>query len=366
MLKSSKRNSELLSKIERITKIGIFEIDLITGRWTASDNFINIFGLPQKDLFTREEFQRILHPEDYHAVKNYFFDCLRLKKDFSYEYRCLGPNDETIHVNNRSRISYDDDGTPLQLIGVKQDITEHKQFELKLSQLNKLIQKKDRVLGEVAHDLRAPMAQIMMIANILEEELHGETQNMFSLLKETCSTTESIISELIEIAELEDFNTELKKSVLDLNRIIEQSINNYKFKLKEKKLTLKTSFSSNARVYVDKKKMLRVVENLLSNAIKFTPENKSIFISTKSEAETVQLIVEDDGIGIKDEHIPLLFDPYSSPIRRQGTNGEHSTGLGLNIIKQIIDLHKGKIEVESKLNHGTAFTVSLERNLPDR
>jgi len=365
VLKYSKSNNELLSKIERITKIGIFQMDLTTGSWTGSENFINIFGLPHKDQFTREEFQRILHPEDYHAVKNYFLDCLRQKKDFSYEYRCIGPNGKTIHVNNRSRISYDDDGTPLQLIGVKQDITEHKQFELKLSQLNKLIQKKDRVLGEVAHDLRAPVAQIMMIANILEEELHGETQNMFSLLQETCSTTESIISELIEIAELEDFNTELKKSVLDLNSIIEQSINNYKFKLKEKRLELKTSFSSNVRVYVDEKKILRVVDNLLSNAIKFTPENKSILISTKSDGETVQLIVEDEGIGIKDDHIPLLFDPYSSPIRRHGTNGEHSTGLGLNIIKQIIDLHKGNIEVESKLDQGTSFTVSLKHNLPD-
>jgi len=358
-------NEELLSEIEKIATLGSYEVDLKTGMWRGSDNFIKIFGLPRKDKYTQKEFQSIVHPDDYEEVMDFFQECLEKQKDFNYQYRCIRPDGKVIHVNSRSKISYDEDGEPKKVFGVKQDITEQKKSEQKLIRLNKLIQKKDEILGEVAHDLRAPLAQIMMLANLLEEKLQDEEKKLFSLLKETCDTTDDIISELIEIAEMEDFNYELEKSVTNFNKVIEQSIQCYKPQLENKNLELKTSLSSGATAFTDKKKIRRVVDNLLSNAIKFTPEGNAIFISTKITEDQIKLIVEDEGIGIKKEHLSHLFDPYSKPIRRQGTNGETSTGLGLNIIKQIVDLHNGDIKVTSAFNEGTTFTVTLSRNLTD-
>lgn len=356
-------NEELLSEIEEIATLGSYEVDLKTGMWRGSENFINIFGLPRKEKYTQEEFQSIVHPDDYDELMDFFQQCLEKQKDFNYQYRCIRPNGKVIHVNSRSKISYDKDGTPLKVFGVKQDITDQKRSEQKLIQLNKLIQKKDEILGEVAHDLRAPLAQIMMLANLLEEKLQDEEKKLFTLLKETCNTTDDIISELIEIAEMEDFNYELEKDVTNFNKVIEQSIQCYKPQLKNKNLELKTSLSSGATAFADQKKIRRVIDNLLSNAIKFTPEDNAISISTKMTKEQIKLIVEDEGIGIKKEHLSRLFDPYSKPIRRQGTNGEASTGLGLNIIKQIVDLHNGDIDVTSAFDEGTTFIVTFDRNL---
>lgn len=357
-------NNKLLSEIEEIARLGSYETDLSTGTWKGSENFIRIFGLPKKKEYTEEEFQALVHPDDFEEVMQFFRECLEEQKDFNCEYRCIRPDGEVIYVNSRSHITYDENGSPLKVIGIKQDITATKIYEKKLDQMNKLIRKKDEILAEVVHDLRGPLTQIMMIASLLEVKLEDEDQDMFELLKETCETSESIVSEIIEIAELEDFSLELNKSVSDLNDIIRQSANCYKLKLKEKKIALNTSFSPDATAFVDRNKMLRMVDNLLNNAIKFTPKGNAITLSTRTAEDSVTLIIEDEGIGIKEEHVPLLFDEESRPIRRQGTDGEHSTGLGLNIVKQIVDLHKGKVQASSIFGEGSTFKVTLPRNLP--
>ncbi|MGM0546518.1 MAG: PAS domain-containing protein, partial [Bacteroidota bacterium] len=199
----SNTSDELLPKIEKIANLGLYEVNIPSGIWRGSDNFIKIFGLSKKEQYTQEEFQAIVHPEDFEDVMGYYQHCLGLQKDFNYEYRCVRPDGEVICVSSRSKITYSNDGTPQKVVGIKQDISEHKKTERKLQQLNKLIQRKDEILGEVAHDLRAPLAQIMMLAMFFEHRLKGKDRELFQLLKQTCLTTEDIISELIEIAQLE-------------------------------------------------------------------------------------------------------------------------------------------------------------------
>lgn len=352
-------DKNLLNTIENIANLGFYEVDLQTGMWVGSDNFISIFGLPQKEEYTQEEFQAIVHPDDVDDVMNFFQCCLREQKDFNYEYRCIRQDGKVIFVNSRSKIFFADDGTPLNIIGIKQDITDKELFEKKLLQLNRLLKKKDDILGEVAHDLRAPLAQIMILTTILEKKLHGEAKGFFNMLKETSKTAENIVKELTEIAHLRNFDIELNKSKTNINEILQRSINCFKLQLQQKNLCLKTSFAKKTIAFIDEKKMLRVFNNLLSNAIKFTPEKGTIHISTKVLEDKVLIIVKDEGIGIKQEYIPLLFDTYSGQIKRPGTKGEKSTGLGLSIVKHILDLHQAEISVESEVDKGTEIVVAL-------
>lgn len=235
MICDTPQQNELLSEIEEIAGLGSYETDLTTGTWRGSENFIRIFGLPKKEQYSEEDFQAIVHPDDFEEVMKFFRECLDEQKDFNCEYRCIRPDGEVIHVSSRSHITYDEHGSPLKVIGIKQDITAIKIYEHKLDQLNKLIRKKDEILAEVVHDLRAPLTQIMMITSLLEDQIEDEQKEMFELLKETCKTSESIVSEIIEIAELEDFSLELNKSLSDLNNIIRQAANCYKLRLKEKR-----------------------------------------------------------------------------------------------------------------------------------
>jgi len=180
--------------------------------------------LPQKEQYTEEEFQDIVHPEDFDEVMQYYQHCLNHQKNFNYEYRCVRPDGEVICVSSRSKINYGPDGIPEKVIGIKQDITDKKRTEKKLQQLNKLIQRKDKILGEVAHDLGAPLAQIMMIATLFEQKLEGDDRELFQLLKQTCLTTEDIITELIEIAQLEKFSSKINESETEINEIINLSL----------------------------------------------------------------------------------------------------------------------------------------------
>src|SRR6478736_7795027 len=123
----------LLPIIEQIARIGCYETDMTTGTWTGTSNFISLFGLEKKPVYTVQEFQALVHPDDFEWVMAHFADCLRKKIDFDCEYRCIGKEGETIYVNSRSKVYYREDGTPEKVLGVKQDITLSKMNELRLS-----------------------------------------------------------------------------------------------------------------------------------------------------------------------------------------------------------------------------------------
>lgn len=128
---------------------------------------------------------------------------------------------------------------------------------------------------------------------------------------------------------------------------------------KEKDIVIHVDFPSEG-VYaqINSDKFIRVIENLLSNAIKFTGVGGQVRVGLKKESQRVILQVSDTGIGIPEAMQSCVFNKFTKA-SRQGTQGEATTGLGLYIVKQIIDLHKGKIWLESKEKGGTSFYVEL-------
>jgi len=346
--------------IEEITRIGTYETDLLTGTWTGSENFIKIFGLPMKDRYTVEEFQAIVHPEDRDAVMSYFAQCLSERKDFNYEYRCLRTTGEVIYVMSRSKISYREDGVPLKIVGVKQDVTESRLKELRLSALAENNRKKNEVLSMVAHDLLSPFNQLEALALLLKHDDQADN-HLISLQQGICQSARRLIDELIEIAELEDEVYTLRLTEHNIEGLLEKSAERFALVCEDKRITLKTNFCGDAVARVNPAKFSRAIDNLLSNAIKFTPENRSIELITEHVDDCLRIIVKDEGVGIKAEHLPFLFDKFSKRVRRPGTRGEPSHGLGLSIVKHIITLHKGTVTAYSKLNYGTSFVIELPR-----
>ena len=108
--------------------------------------------------------------------------------------------------------------------------------------------------------------------------------------------------------------------------------------------------------------MIRVFSNLISNAIKFSDRDKTIKIKVKDNQDYVSFEVSDEGMGIPKDLLGSLFEPFSRA-RRSGTEGERSTGLGLSIVKKIIDAHNGKIRINSMEDEGTTFCFTIPKNL---
>ena len=355
------RSLELLPKIEELAGLGSYETDMVTGNWTGSDNFIKIFGLEKKEKYSVTEFQALVHPDDFDEVMAYFNECLTNKIDFNYNYRCVKKDGSIIHVASRSKVFYDAAGAPVRILGIKQDISASKKNEQILEQLNQNNRRKNEVLSVAAHDLKAPLSQLEGVAQILRRFMDSAHHDLVDLHAHICRVANGIIAELIEVAELEDEAYELKVSRTDVNDLILRSAERYKAEAERKGITFKTTFENKCFALINADKFSRVFDNLISNALKFSKGETSIDLMTMATNGGVIVKIRDHGIGVKKEYIPLLFEKFSKVVRRKGTMGEHSTGLGLSIVKQIIDLHKGKITVDSEENKGTTFTIELNR-----
>lgn len=349
---------DLLKEIEEIANLGVYEMDLVTGTWTGSENFIKIFGLPLKENYTPEEFQSIIHPEDIDAVMAYYYECLKTKDHFNYEYRTIRPDGKILFISSKSRIFRDSSGTPVRILGIKQNLTQRKADELQLAELSKVNNEKNEVLTMVAHDLKSPINQIKALVSLLKRDANPEQAQLLAILENSAQNGLNIISDLIDIAQLEQ-DTNLKVVSTDINSLVIKSLSHFEYIAEHKNITLITSLCEDATAMIHRVKFQRVIDNLLSNAIKFSPQGTGVKITTKKHDGMIELSVKDQGLGIKKENISKLFNKFSK-IRRRGTKGEHSTGLGLSIVYDIIKKHQGEITVESEVNKGTTFTIKLK------
>ena len=217
---------------------------------------------------------------------------------------------------------------------------------------------KNQVLGMVAHDLRNPLAAVESTAMIMElDEVDEETQENINIIKASCVKARGIILDLLEAARNDDQNV-IETVQVDLNLFVRKIIDSWKIHNEAKVIFTFGSAYIPLYAEVNKEKFHRVMDNLISNAIKFSKENDKIEIYLDKENNLATIEVKDHGLGIPKDMIPHLFDRFSKA-GRAGLRGEQSTGLGLSIVKQIIERHKGKIEVKSEEGKGSIFKISL-------
>ena len=217
---------------------------------------------------------------------------------------------------------------------------------------------KNQVLGMVAHDLRNPLAAVESTAMIMEmEEVDDETQENINIIKESCVKARGIILDLLEAARNDDQNT-IETVQVDLNLFVRKIIDSWKIHNETRNVITFNSTYIPLYVEINKEKFHRVMDNLISNALKFSKENDKVEIQLDKENKMAIVEIKDHGLGIPKDMLPHLFDRFSKA-GRTGLRGEQSTGLGLSIVKQIVERHKGKIEVSSVENQGSTFTIKL-------
>lgn len=247
------------------------------------------------------------------------------------------------------------------LAGRIMDITENKRYHEKLMEYTN---KKNAVLNIISHDLAGPLGSIQMLSSLLQKYLKENTEpqiiKIIDMIEVNSKRGIKMIQEFIKKEFLESIGVELLKKRRNLVEKIEQLIDEYKSS--EPHLNLTFLFQCNlSEVYVsiDEVKFMQAVNNLISNAIKFTPDHGTITIGLQLVENKVKLSIADTGIGIPKQFREKLFDKFNLA-GRTGLRGEHSVGLGMSIIKTIIEWHDGKIWFESEENNGTTFFIELQ------
>ncbi|GAB4504344.1 MAG: hypothetical protein Fur0043_13380 [Anaerolineales bacterium] len=227
------------------------------------------------------------------------------------------------------------------------------------AELERLNAEKNRYLGMAAHDLRNPLHAILMTSEFLLDEVPpGEAREFVETIHKTSQFMARLVDDLLNVAQIEAGELTLDYAPVDLAALIRRNaaINRPLAARKDIKLVYDIP-EDLPRALLDAAKLEQVLNNLIGNAVKFSPPGERVTISLRAEGETFLLCVRDHGPGIPPERRKTLFQSFQRG--ETGTAGEKPTGLGLSIVKRIVEGHGGKIWVESEPARGAAFYVQI-------
>ncbi|RKY32116.1 MAG: hypothetical protein DRP74_03285 [Candidatus Omnitrophota bacterium] len=243
----------------------------------------------------------------------------------------------------------------------------YKELEKKNKELEKLDQLKSDFINSVSHELRTPLTSIREVISQILDGILGETNQQQREFLNICladvDRLRRIIDDLLDISKLEAGKLKLSRADADIVGLAKRVISTFQAEFKSAGLEIKENFPQEKAVaYVDQDRIIQVFINLIGNAFKFT-EKGYVDVSVIDWPGFVECSVADTGIGIGEEDLPKLFGKFQQ-FNRKDPGRIKGTGLGLSISKNIIELHRGQIEVESKLDKGTKFTFTLPKYNP--
>lgn len=224
---------------------------------------------------------------------------------------------------------------------------------------------KDEFLASMSHELRTPLNAILGISEALQEEVYGQlNENQIVSLRsieESGRHLLALINDILDLSKIEAGKLELELTPVPVESVCQASLRIIKQNAHNKRLTIHSSYDSVVTtIQADERRMKQVLVNLLSNAVKFTPDGGEVGLEVVGDeaADTVHIAVWDTGIGIAEEDMPRLFQPFvqldSRLAREYG-----GTGLGLSLVQRMMDLHGGSVSVVSEPGKGSRFTISF-------
>jgi signal transduction histidine kinase len=251
-----------------------------------------------------------------------------------------------------------------------QDRNELRLIKNRLSLVNeelvKLNHLKSLFLSIAAHDLRSPLTAMLgytdLAMNSLPVDARPEIVEYLSIVQSLVDTQSRLISDFLDLDILEQGKLSVHPEPCQLNTIVLEVVDVMKAIARRKQIRIETRLADDLpAMHADPDRIRQILFNLLGNAIKYTNEGDQVEVETESDEKHVRFIVSDHGPGVPESDLPLLFDLYhrTEEARQSRTKG---LGLGLFIVKSLVDLHHGQISVVSELGRGTKFKVGIPRD----
>jgi PAS domain S-box-containing protein len=353
-----------------------------------NEYFIKMLGYRQEELLCKS-FHEILYPEkpdENREGATFAIDSTHC--EYAVEKHFLHQDGRLIYgLVNRSQLKKGTDPLPYYIIHI-QDITIQKQSELerqRLAELNSAKEKaeianraKSEFLANMSHELRTPLTHIIGFAELLSEGIAGEmNEQQQEYLGDVLHSSHhllSLINDILDLAKVESGKLQLDLSDIGIGGLLENSLVMIREKAMKHKIDLSVSINGLPdTIRADERKLKQIMFNLLSNAVKFTPDGGKITLSAQpcaAEAENstmiagdpcrhIQISVSDTGIGLRPEDLELIFQPFeqATTSRPRGIQG---TGLGLSLTRKLVELHEGRIWVQSGgIGQGSTFSFIL-------
>lgn len=225
--------------------------------------------------------------------------------------------------------------------------------------LSEIINEKDTLMSIVAHDLKAPLNRITGLVQLIELDgsLNERQKDYISKIKESTRGGSNLITDLLDVHAMEGNNNLPVSEAFDLGQLINDCIVSQQVVAQAKKITI-DYHPSTASVFTDKSYVFRILENLLSNAIKFSKNGSAIWLKSQVLNGKIIIMIKDQGPGFTEEDQRMLYKKFKR-LSARPTASESSNGLGLAIVKTLVDRLDGSIQLKTKVNEGSEFTVTL-------
>jgi len=330
-----------------------------------NETLTEILGYTSEEIrnWDLEDIRSIIHPDDQSLVMDQLFKKQKGDKEVfeNYQFRILKKNGNIAWLENFSKsIPYK--GKIADLIMVV-DITGNKEAQEELISLNKL---RSELLSRTSHELKTPLVMIKGYTELLREKnksiLPKEAMEMLDIIDKGVIKLKNLIEQIMNASQVKAKKLKINKTTNNLSNIINAAIKEMEGMRRLRNHEIKLNIDEEIMLEFDREGIFQVIKNIISNAIKFTPRNGKIIIRTELTENEVIFSVRDNGIGFQEDEKAYLFSEFGK-VERFGEDMDvivKGSGLGLYISKSIIELHGGKIWMESEgRNRGSTFYFSL-------
>ncbi len=236
-----------------------------------------------------------------------------------------------------------------------------------LEHRNKLLQElnieKQQIIGVVSHDLKGPFNRIfalMQLITMSSENLTADQKEYLGKTHQIVADGLSMVRNLLDNRKLEDRGIDMRPELLNFSVVLSSLVKQYQSLANKKNILIHFQAPPSVPIQADKLYLTRIFENLLSNAVKFSPVNRNIFVAVVDLGDEIEISIQDEGSGINAEDQLKLYHKFQKLTARP-TGGESSTGLGLSLVKTMVEKMNGKIQYESANKKGAKFVVLLRK-----
>ena len=226
--------------------------------------------------------------------------------------------------------------------------------------LHKIMQEKNQLMQILVHDLKSPLSNIQMLSFLFQDFVTDkESGELLNIFNKSLQDVFHLIGQMETLNSVENLSSENFIEEFDLNTFLVENLKNFEITAKTKQIEIIYSFDQELKkIKTDQNFLKRILHNLISNALKFSTYDKNVFINLSNTENEFQISIRDEGPGITIADQEKMFDRFSK-LENKPTNNESSSGLGLFIVKELLNRINGTVSVKSKLEEGSIFTVNL-------
>ncbi|MBK4736531.1 ATP-binding protein [Noviherbaspirillum pedocola] len=350
-------SEERLREGMEVARMVVWDWDLGSNRISYSDNTMDVFGHEADEAPPQ---WGAIHPEDRLRIMAKVDEAIAARGAFDATLRMIRPDDgAVIWIEARGKVLCDANRQPIAIRGISLDITERKRAEDALRDADR---RKDEFLAMLAHELRNPLAPISTAAHLLKltQAKDPQLRRTSEIISRQVEHMTSLVDDLLDVSRVTRGLIRLQPQLLALPDIVAATVEQVRALIEERGHRLTLTLPPNLPpVMGDRTRLIQVFTNLLNNAAKYTPPGGEIGIHAQRDGDGAVLAVRDNGIGIEPNLLPHVFDLFTqaerSPDRAQG-----GLGLGLALVKSLVELHGGRVSVSSAgPGRGSEFTVRL-------